>query len=223
MRLTERDLAILRWVNAHRYARAEQIFRYFGLSRAIGYRRLKLLVQHGYLVHEVIFHSQPGHYRATVKGVAASGDELPAPREVLLSSYRHDILLVDLALELVGRTGGTWITERQLRHRLGLDKVGRIGKRLHVPDGVLQVERNGQALVIAVELELSHKVGPRLQRILESYAVSNYSEVLYCCSTEQMLRKIQELAARVGAAGVVRAVLLSEILKPQNSLGGMSL
>lgn len=220
LRLTERDIAILRWVNAHRYARAEQIFKRFGLSRAIGYRRLKLLVQHGYLVHEIVFHGQPGHYRVTAKGVAASGDELSAPREVPLSSYRHDIMLVDLALELVRKTGGTWITERQLRHQLGLDKVGRVGKHPHVPDGVLQIEQNGRAVVIAVELELSHKVGPRLQRILENYAVSNYSQVLYCCSTWQMRQKIQELAARTGAGGIVKAVLVTEILNPQNSLGG---
>ncbi len=133
VRLTERDVQMIRWINSHRAATAEQTAKKFSLSLFTVKKRLSLLKSLDYLVYEKIFHDQPGVYRAGAIGIAAARDDLPAAR-LPLGSYAHDLQLVDLAITLEQTTGAHWQTERQIRHEKGLKGVGAPG---HSPDGIL--------------------------------------------------------------------------------------
>lgn len=151
VRLTERDLKIILWINSHRAATAEQVEKKFGISPLAAKKRLYELKSFEYLVYEKVFHEKPGVYRIGAKGKAVTNDELTTTK-IRLGSYEHDLALVDLAIMLESKTGANWRTDRQIRHEKGLKGVGVKG---HSPDGILEFPSGEK---IAVELELSPKV-----------------------------------------------------------------
>jgi DNA-binding CsgD family transcriptional regulator len=187
VRLTERDLEVIRWINSHRLATVEQVTRKIGLSVFTVKKRLSELKSCDYLIYEKLFHEKPGVYRAGAKGVAITGDSLPAAR-LTLGSYEHDLQLVDLAVSLEHKTGAHWQTDRQLRHEKGLKGVGTPG---HIPDGIL-IFPDGDR--VAVELELSPKGAGRLDKILREYTLRLYKEVWYFVSSDYLAARIQTSA-----------------------------
>ncbi len=187
VRLTERDLQMIRWINGHRAATAEQVAKKFGLGIPTVKKRLYGLKSLGCLVYEKVFYDKPGVYRAAARGLAAAGDNLPAAR-LPLGSYEHDQQLVDLAVTLEHRTGAEWQTDRQIRHEKGLKGVGTPG---HSPDGVLVLTGGAR---IAVELELSPKGAVKIEKILREYAGSQYQEVWYFVNCDYLAARIRSAA-----------------------------
>jgi hypothetical protein len=171
--LTERDVQIIRWINSHRAATLQQVAKKFELGYEVVRHRLSRLRSVDYLVYENLFFHKPGVYMAAAKGVALAGDDLP-PVRLQLSSYIHDLQLVDLALRLEQETGVFWMTDRQLRREKGLRGIGTTG---HCPDGVLIFPDSNDK--VAVELELTSKGMERTEKILEEYAKKQYKEVWY--------------------------------------------
>jgi hypothetical protein len=187
VRLTERDLQMIRWINGHRVATAEQVANKFGLSTPTAKRRLYGLKSLDCLVYEKVFQDKPGVFRAAARGIAAAGDSLPAAR-IVLGSYEHDLQLVDLAVTLEHRTGAQWQTDRQIRHEKGLKGVGTPG---HSPDGVLVFPGGAR---IAVELELSPKGAGKIEKIFMEYAGSQYQEVWYFVNCDYLAARIRSAA-----------------------------
>lgn len=188
MRLTERDLRILKWLNGHRMATVDQMTKAFGMSKRMGYRRLSEMEKAGYLQHQRLFLEKPGVYFPTSSGVAVCGDDMPAISKLNLGTYEHDLQLVDLSLQLVDKTDGEWVSERRLRREKGLDGVGVPG---HVPDGLLRLSDGS---IVAVELERTLKGNRRLGDILKGYLKGEHgpvSEVWYYCRTEGIAEKIR--------------------------------
>lgn len=183
VRLTERDLNIIKWINSHRAATVEQVHKKFGMSPQAAKKRLSELKSSGYLRYEKVFHNKPGIYISDKNGIAVTSDELPAVK-IRLGSYEHDLALVDLAVTLEQRTGAYWHTDRQIRHENGIKGVGVKG---HSPDGVLEYPSGEK---IAVELELSAKGTKRLESILRGYANSRYQGVWYFVSSENNAYRI---------------------------------
>ncbi|MDH7578856.1 MAG: hypothetical protein QHH75_13815 [Bacillota bacterium] len=227
--LTYRDLYLFRWINSHRYVQARHIFAKLGVSDKY-YRRLQQLTQAGYLVHEMIFRDLPGHYRVTKKAVDVAQDILSAPREVILSTYHHDMMIVSLALELERRTGGRWVTERILRFQVQQGQQGQDQKYenlrsydVHLPDGLLLLAQSNRTVRIAVELEhLNRKTRKRLEKIITSYAdgssaVARVDRVMYFCCSPGIQNKIVGVVKNVGAEGLVQVRLLKEILPEERS------
>ena len=188
VRLTERDLQMIRWINGHRMAKAEQVAKKFGMSTAATNKRLHGLKGMDCLVYEKIFQEKPGVYRATARGISAAGDSLPSAR-LVLGSYEHDLQLVDLAVTLEQKTGALWQTDRQIRHEKGLKGVGTPG---HTPDGILVFPYGAR---IAVELELSPKGAEKTEKILMEYSGTQYQAVWYYVNCGY-------LAARIRSAGL---------------------
>lgn len=160
----KRDEKILRWINGFGFANADQLMRYMGVQKSSCYARLKKLVEGGYLEHEYVLHGASGIYKCTKKGTVASGDHIPPAGDIRLGTFKHDLALVDLGLNLEAETRGSFIPQRQIRHDEGLSGVGQLG---HVADGYLNLE--GEDKPIAVELELSVKSRARLNSIIEGY------------------------------------------------------
>jgi hypothetical protein len=190
MRLMPRDEQILTWINGFGFASADQIARYLHTQKPAAYRRLKKLVEGGFLIHEYVLHGHAGVYRLTKLGVQACGDELKALKEISLGIFRHDLALVDLALDLSESYNGEFIPHRRIRRELGLTGVGQIG---HIADGYLTYSEAEKP--VAIELELSLKGRARLHQIINHYGGDlSVGEVWYF-SDEPHVRSAVERAA----------------------------
>ncbi len=178
MKFVKRDGEILRWINGFGFANADQIMRYMDVKKSSCYARLKKLVGAGYLEHEYVLHGSSGIYKLTGKGTLVSGDHIRPVGEIRLGTFKHDLALVDLALDIQDKMGGQFTPQRRIRHDEGLSGVGQVG---HVSDGYLYLE--GEEKPIAIELELSVKARTRLNSIIEGYGGNlSIKEVWYFCN-----------------------------------------
>lgn len=185
----ERDVEILRWINGFGFASAEQIRGFMQVNDSTAYARIGKLVKHGYLERQRILHGQARVHKVTKKGVIASGDALVPLAYVTMGTFRHDFMLVDLALMLERQTGGRFTPDRRIRHNEGLSGVGQLG---HVPDGYLHI---GEDKPIAIELELSIKSRQRIQNIVNGYGGNlDVKEVWYYTDQEDVARAIGKAA-----------------------------
>ncbi|WP_334110823.1 hypothetical protein, partial [Thermodesulfitimonas autotrophica] len=171
------------------------------------YRRLSVMTKSGYLRHVRPLAEEPGVYLLTQRGIEAA--DLGRGRARLrLHTFRHDLLVADMAIVLGQATDGEWITERELR--AGVGGIGRPGPRAHVPDGVL-IHPGGAR--IAVEVEISSKPKARLEKLLRGYVRRpEFNQVLYICKTKRQTERIQELARKI-APGLVVVKTIEEVLK----------
>lgn len=189
--MTERDLAIVRWIGRQRFAEAGQIACRFGMGDRKAYHRLRGLVGVGLLDRRRILHCEPGAYWAPRAGLSAADLGLPVAG-IDIRSYHHDRLATDVMIDLEQEFGpGPILTERELRSRdttaesprysarLASDGSGRRG--LHFPD--LAVDgSDGRAL--AVEVELTAKGRRRLEAIVAGYVRARHiAEVRYYVSS----------------------------------------
>jgi len=190
MRFTERDGRLLHWINGHGFVTLRQGL---GTNYQTAQRRVRLLYDHGYLDRQWLVHGDRAHW-LTPAGRTMCCDCLPPPKHIRLGSYRHDRMLVDLALTLVAETGGHFMPERRLRQMQEIDQVG---KRGHVADGWLHLDN--QTKPIAIELELSTKGNRRLERILRSYMINlDIAEVWYFVEREAVRRQLTKAAKDLG-------------------------
>lgn len=179
MRLTADDLVLIRWINKYKRVTADQAVVFLSVSKQNVYRRLKRLVENGYLIHERIFHGKPGIYYPTYKGVSAAGDLMP-PARVNLTDYEHDLIVVDIALHFEKKYG-YWKSERELRSDKGIS--GGFGSKLHIPDGIIKVNDE----LIGIEVELTRKGKDRLRKIFMQHLRSNdYQKVWYFVNDENI-------------------------------------
>lgn len=193
MRFTERDGRLLRWINGHGFVTLRQAARWLGTNYQTAQRRVRLLYDQGYLDRQWLVHGDRAHW-LTPAGRAMCSDSLPPPKHIRLGSYRHDRMLVDLALTLVAETGGQFTPERRLRQMQEIDPVG---KRGHVADGWLNI--GDQTKPIAIELELSTKGNRRLERILRGYMANlDIAEVWYFVECEAVRRQLTKAAKDLG-------------------------
>jgi hypothetical protein len=175
LRITARDLEILRFLGRLRFASADQLCRAFAMSRRMVYRRCRGLCAAALLQHTFVLHGQPGVYLATAAGLGLADLDLP-PARVDLLNFRHHLAVVSLSLDLASaHPGSRWVSERELRHELG--GQGGVGMRVHVPDGALVLPDGSRQ---AIELELTAKTARRLSGILRHWARSrDYQAVRY--------------------------------------------
>ncbi|MDQ3187106.1 MAG: MarR family winged helix-turn-helix transcriptional regulator [Pseudomonadota bacterium] len=175
-KLTERDIELLKFINLFGFCEMPYLEQRFGLKKPRSYQVVNRLVEGGLVKHERVFHGRPGIYRLSPKGAQLTG--LPRLVRVPLATYHHDITLIQVYLRLrVAYPQADWISARSLLQAKHADGVGRRG---HLPDGVLVLEGGKQ---VAIEVELTMKGRHRLEKILKSYAGAfDYGEVWYYCA-----------------------------------------
>jgi hypothetical protein len=149
---------------------------------------MRKLVDAGYLARKRLLHGDKRVHWVTRQALQASGDHLAPPQTIGLGSYRHDLVLVDVAQAVVDKTGGNFVPERRLRQEAGFKGVGVSG---HLPDGLLR--RPGEKPV-AVELEMSPKGRQRLKRIISGYAANMGLDQVWYFVTGQDVRHVVEQA-----------------------------
>lgn len=190
MRFQERDAKVIQWVNGFGFATAEQIQKFMNTGSSVAYNRMKKLVDGGYLERERILHGQARIHRATKKGILASADALAPIPFINLGTFRHDSMLVDLALSLERETGGTFIPDRRIRHNEGLSGKGQSGQ--HVADGYLYIPNDEKP--VAVELELSVKSRARVKDIVHTYGGNlSVKEVWYFTDNKAVVNALAKV------------------------------
>lgn len=199
-RLGARDLAVLAWLGRHRFATASQVAERFGAGTNVTARRLGRLAASGYLERVQPFAAAPSVYLVTGAGLALAESDLPPPR-LDLRTYRHDLGIASLAIELE-LAGEQTVSEREMRSheangtgsyaaRFTPDPHGRSPRR-HFAD--LAVEHADETLEL-FELELTPKRTRRLAAILRAYRRSPYiARVVYLVERPEVGRRIEEIA-----------------------------
>jgi len=223
VRLTERDLELLRFVGAHRFVLAEHVHHLIDADRSVTYRLLSRLTDAGLVRYERIFHAQPGVFMITSGGLAVTGSTLSTP-QIDLRLYRHEQHVPALWLAATnGRLGQavTTLTERELRHQdqlatnydpvgiklSGFDRAGR--PRLHHPD--VAVIHPGGSLT-ALELELTMKSKKRLDEIVLGYLFdSRLRLALYITDQHPVRDALLRMAEQYGASGRVIVERICEL------------
>lgn len=205
-RVTDRDLAMVRWIGRLRFAEAPHVARRFGMDARNAYRRLRGLVALGLLDHRRVFHNEPGAYWATRLGIHATGLCLP-PAGIDIRTYAHDRLAAAVAIDLEREFGvGVVLTERELRSadaaaeqpryavRRGVESLSRRG--LHFPD--LAVDGHGDR-PLAVEVELTAKGRGRLDSIVAAYVRARHIEAVRYYAAPAARAGLERAIARAGA------------------------
>lgn len=185
--ITERDIAILKFINEFGFCEMPHLNKKFQLRKPRNYQILGKLIDLGFVKHERVFHGH-GIYCLSKKG--AQYTDLPPIKKIPVGIYRHEILLIELYFELMGRFPDVkWISVRKLIWDKFRDGVGQKG---HVADGMM-IFPDGKKIMI--ELELSVKGRYRSERILRQYGSQfDIHEVWYFCA-DHVLPIIGELAA----------------------------
>jgi hypothetical protein len=234
VQITERDRRLLAFAAEHRFVLADQLARLLDISRDAVDTRMRALRAAKYLKHAQPLHDEPPLHQVTPPGLRAIGSDLPRPRPVDLSTYRHDAGLAWLAVAAERGMFGPLseiVCERRMRsedrrgeeraqtHGVRLGGVGRDGRRrLHYPDLVVTTATGHR---VAFELELSGKDRRRREQILAAYSADpRIDAVVYLVDHPSRRRALQESVRRLGIGDRVRVEQVRLGHHPQSALGG---
>lgn len=160
VRLTERDELILREVDRWRACGSRHIRFLANCSgqRATD-RRLKILIEAGYLERKKILYGVPSIYFVTSKGKKLIQSNA-RPDKVKIEQIVHDMTVLDTAIYFMNKENlslNSIITEKQLHQSDGF------GIRKHRPDFVFTKDEQTNC----VEVELTKKANNRLLNIIK--------------------------------------------------------
>jgi len=189
MRMTKRDMEVLKFINDVGYCTAVQLARRFGLNMRWMYKLMKRLVNGGLVGHTRIYFKNPGVYFLTLQGSRFTS--LSMIDGISKGVYDHQLMLVDLVIKLREvYPDSTMVCERHLKQQKFQYGIGKLG---HIADGVLIFPDDKK---VAIELELSMKGKQRLEKIFRAYGAQlNISEVWYFC-VDEVRRGVSALSER---------------------------
>lgn len=165
MRLQPRDFEILSEVYRWGFlcGRHVRFLSGFTGQRATD-RRLKILVDSGYLTYTKLFYGTAGFYQLSSKGYSILGHRA-RPSKVRAEQYAHDILVVDTAIFIMDTLQ---VAPKDITTTKELHSLSGFSTRKHCPDFVFV--KSGKKC--CVEVELSHKAKDRLLANIQK----NYEE-----------------------------------------------
>ena len=160
IRIVERDEKIIREIARWRVVLSRHIAELAGFTgqRACE-RRLKKLVEAGYIQKKRVLYGIPSIY-SLAKGGFAFVDE-NKKSEIRVEQIRHDIAVLDVAIYL-HRVKGIAFTQMQTEKQL--HSLDGFGVRRHRPDFTI----THQGKTYCVEVELSLKAKARLEGIIKA-------------------------------------------------------
>lgn len=162
MVLTERDVNIITSIQKWRFLLSRQIKVLCGFSgqRACD-RRLKKLIEAGYIERKHFIYGVPRLYFVTRKAVKLLDLEYYTPN-IRIEQITHDIAVIDTAIYLINNEGvekSSITTEREMKHKAGF------GNPKHFPDFIYYTKENK---TFCVEVELSAKKPTTLERNIKN-------------------------------------------------------
>jgi hypothetical protein len=205
--VTERDLAVLRWIGEQFAVRADVIRWLLGGDQPLSEGRTRQVIdrwRRAGLVHQqrffvgaepVVWPTREG-LRLVLDGYRARTPKLS------MLAHIHAVSLVRLGLERDG-TGTAWVPERALYR-------ARPSPDIHVADGEY-TDRAGRR--IAVEVELTVKAAGRLRRIVGDLTLE-YDHVVYVTGDARVAAALRKAVHAVGEADRVELVDLAVFALP---------
>ena len=158
MRITKRDIELIRWINGFGYVRVQTIALYLRIDFSTAARRIRILIEAGLL--KKLNTIGPPVILPTKRGLEVANDYLLPLNNIAIGALRHSLLIAECALALERRFQGIFEPERRILDRYRQEREGHV---THLPDGLLHLS-DKQAL--AIELELSAKSVTRTKDIL---------------------------------------------------------
>jgi len=187
VKTTERDVCLLERVNAFGFMSVEQIADFWQVEFSTAARRVRKLIEAGLLTRLDLGTLAARPLVVTRAGCALVGDTIPPMRGIRIGTYRHDTMVVDLALAMERRRfGATFETERQLKSQPG-PVAG------HLPDVILHMPDGRR---VAAELELTQKSQQRLSDIMAIHAGNLALDAVWYVIVDEAMRPV---LARVSA------------------------
>ena len=159
LKLTDRDYSIFREIDRWRITLSRHIKEIAGFTtQRTCERRLKKLVDAGYLEYHKIIYGIPRIYQNTRQAEVLAQIQLSNwKRKIKIEQIAHDITVLDTAIALHQKMGISYkdmITERQSHQNDGF------GVRSHHPDFICKHKNES----ICVEIELSMKAKNRFEK-----------------------------------------------------------
>lgn len=186
MRLTDRDVDILKWVARHGIVTTDQIARKFfptpqGKSACV--QRVRKLCTAGppLLQRDYTHYREPSVLRVTIHGARLADTGL-GPARIVPAEVHHALAIVDLAESLLAEhPAASLLTERERRGERYRDKAaGRLKATGRIADAVLVFPpgSRGRERRVAVELDRSPRSEKDAADVIKAYiAVRDYTEV----------------------------------------------
>lgn len=183
IKLVERDYEILRMIYRFRFCLSRHILYLtsFNGARACD-RRLKLLVDSGYLKRKKILYGIPYLYYLSTNGMRLIHVNVKK-ENIRIDQIHHDIAILDFLKKLIEKYQfqlDDMITERELHIQDGF------GIRKHHPDIVFK--KNDESFAIEVELNLKAK--DRLLRNIEENYLNYDYQIWVIPNTQIKIRNI---------------------------------
>jgi len=156
LRLVDRDYKIIREIDRWRVCQGKHIKELAGFDgqRACD-RRLRKLIEAGYIKREKILYGVAGIYRNTSMGKKLAG--LPsAVQKIRTDQLKHDIAVLDTAIYFHKKYA---VSFEDMKTEIELHRQDGFGVRKHRPDFTF----NKDSLTVCVEVELTLKAKTRFE------------------------------------------------------------
>lgn len=207
VRLTDRDIASLRWVGEQYATRFDQLAYLLGQSTApvsdsTARGVVSRWVRAGLAESKKLIAGKPGFVWLTRKGLRQV--DLPyKPWEPSIGILNHVYWVNQVRSSVeVRHAGAKWIPERELRQGAAMQTFD---AKVHVADGELCLDRG----TVAIEVELSPKSVPRRKAIM-SHLASRYTTVWYFAPTD-VARLLEAVRSQISGGDRIRIYPLERV------------
>ena len=193
MILTQRDVDIITSIQKWRFLLSRQIKVLCGFSgqRACD-RRLKKLIEAGYIERKHFIYGVPRLYFVTRKAVKLLDLEYYT-LNIRVEQITHDIAVIDTAIYLTNYEGvekSSITTEREMKHKAGF------GNPKHFPDFIYYTKENK---TFCVEVELSAKKPTTLERnIKNNYKVYDVQRWFIPSDRQKVVDNVKSIGEKYG-------------------------
>lgn len=202
--LTERDQVLFDFLFSTKGALMRQIRRdvFAGISNQTVSRRVKKLVNQGYIKRDALFSNKPIGFYYLSKHVVKSDliYDFDVPHvEVKASNKKHEIALTDIRYKFRQLDGfEAYLTENELQNGLNrhVDYPLEDFRRLN-SDGFLRTVLDGTRFNGAVEFERSSKGNARYLRLFRDYYLSPRIDFVFYITGSRVLKNLMQRQDKV--------------------------
>ncbi len=212
------DAEIVEWIGRLGAAGVDHVGARFGICHSWTAKRLLALERDGLLVAHWILRARPALYVASGRGLQWPGLSGLRVCEVGAARFEHLWQIAEAAgalsaglpdWRLLSEREIAW-RERERRELLGSVRVGTSGgsaRRLHRPDLVLL---SPAGRVVAIEVELTRKEGPRLVAICNGWARARHVDAVYYLANAKPALTVGRAVRRTRAEDRITVLPLGE-------------
>ncbi len=185
--LNQREIIILEFLTKVLYCQEKHLIKLLNLgnknAKDTVYRIILKLAQQDFVKKVGLIRGDD--YFILINKKAAKLFDIKPPKDLILNTLKHDMLVIDLYLKLSLVDSIAEIkTDKELKRQFGMRTLN---NKINFPD--LLIENN-----IAIEVEISDKGETRLKEIINSYILNNQiNEVHYYIKSLALARKILEI------------------------------